>query len=393
MSLYECLSLVCEHRSAVGDEADVPCGSTQHPAPVRCVAFEFRMDENGGVGAGGVVFVTGYPGFIGKRLVQQLVSRGRTVVCLIEERFRDAATAHMAPLPAGSVRLVAGDITDSALGLDPKTRNSLRKSVTDVYHLAAIYNLSVPAEVGERINVGGTAHVLDFCASLSKLHCLSYVSTCYVSGDRTGLVFEDELDKGQGFKNHYEETKFRAEVLVRERLGEVPAVILRPAIVVGDSRTGETDKFDGPYVTFAAIRKGLMLLTPGSGEVPLNLVPVDFVIDCMVTIPEIEGTIGKTFQLADPDPLTVIEVVRLACDRFGVRRPMASYPLWMLEAALSLRSVRELVGVPQQTVAYFNHAVVYDSKNTQDALRGTSIRCPLLKSYLNNILRFYLNLK
>lgn len=355
------------------------------------VAFEIDMNENCGVRSSGKVFLTGYPGFIGKRLVERLVGSGRKVVCLIQERFRDAASEHAATLRSGSVELLTGDITQDDLGLSAKETAALRRSATDVYHLAAIYDLSIPAEVGERINVGGTKHVLDFCAALPRLHCLSYVSTCYVSGDRRGIIFEDELDKGQRFKNHYEETKFRAEVIVRERSSQIPTIIFRPSIVVGDSRTGETDKFDGPYVTFAAIRKGLMVMTPGSGEVPLNLVPIDFVVECMSTIPGREGATGKTYHLADHDPLTVIEVVRLVCDRFGVSRPIGRYPRAFLDVALSIRAIRDLVEIPLETVAYFNHPVVYDTTNTLWALGSTSLRCPPLKSYLNSLLRFYIN--
>lgn len=339
------------------------------------------------------VFLTGYPGFIGKRLVEKLVERGKKVVCLIEERFREPASNHASQLPSGAVTVVSGDITQDDLGLDARTLRPLRRDVTEVYHLAAIYNLAVPAEVGERVNVGGTLNVLNFCASLTQLKSLNYVSTCYVSGDRRGVIFEEELEKGQKFKNYYEETKYRAEVLVRERMDEVPAVIMRPSIVVGDSTTGETDKFDGPYVTFDAIRKGLMFMTPGTGEVPLNLVPVDFVVDCMATIPGVDGAAGRTYHLADPDPPTVIEVVKWACDRFGVHRPIGWYPVTLLEWALAVKPVRDLVGIPQETVAYFNHPVVYDCANTLDILKDTGLRCPPLKSYLNQLLRFYTSLK
>ncbi|MEW6363044.1 MAG: SDR family oxidoreductase [Acidobacteriota bacterium] len=343
--------------------------------------------------ATGITFITGYPGFIGKRLVEKLVGQGRRVSCLIEERFREAATKHARALPSGAVKLVAGDITQEGLAIEPKARASLQRTITDVYHLAAIYDLTVAHDVGERVNVQGTQNVLDFCASLKKLRRLNYVSTCYVSGDRRGMVFEEELDKGQGFKNHYEETKFRAEKLVRERASEIPASIFRPSIVVGDSVTGETDKFDGPYMTFAAIRQGLMILTPGRGEVPINLVPVDFVVDCLATIPGIDGTEGKTFHLADPDPVTVIEVCRLVSDRMGVPRPLGHYPPRLLKMVLAIKPISDLLGIPQETVVYFNHQVVYDCTNTVRALRATQVSCPPLKSYLNNLLRFYLDIK
>ena len=95
--------------------------------------------------------------------------------------------------------------------------------------------------------------MLDLCPAAERLERLAYVSTAYVAGKRTGVVYEHELVMGQDFKNHYESTKFQAEVWVRELLDPVPTTILRPAIVVGDSRTGETEKFDGPYYILRAI--------------------------------------------------------------------------------------------------------------------------------------------
>ena len=103
------------------------------------------------------------------------------------------------------------------------------------------------------MNVEGTGNVLELCEGCSELERLNYVSTAYVAGERTGVVYEHELALGQGFKNHYESTKFQAEVWVREALDRVPTTIYRPAIVVGDSKTGETQKFDGPYYMLRTI--------------------------------------------------------------------------------------------------------------------------------------------
>ena len=135
----------------------------------------------------------------------------------------------------------------------PPTTTGLRADARRVFHLAAIYDLAVPLEIAQRVNVDGTGNVLDFCARAEGLERLAYVSPAYVAGMRTGVVYEHELVMGQAFKNHYESTKFQAEVWVRELLDRVPTTILRPAIVVGDSRTGETEKFDGPYYILRAL--------------------------------------------------------------------------------------------------------------------------------------------
>ena len=99
-----------------------------------------------------------------------------------------------------------------------------------------------------RINVDGTRNVLDFAQEARNLRRLHYVSTCYVSGRTAGVFTEHDLEKGQSFNNYYEETKYLAEVEVQQRMrAGLPTTIYRPAIVVGDSRTGATQKYDGPY--------------------------------------------------------------------------------------------------------------------------------------------------
>ena len=126
--------------------------------------------------------------------------------------------------------------------------------------------------------------MLAFCRAAERLERLNYVSTAYVAGDRTGVVYEHELDLGQGFKNHYESTKFQAEVWVRSAVDRIPTTIFRPAIVVGDSRTGETQKFDGPYYALrfiaATAARGMPVANIGRGATPFNVVPVDFIVDC-----------------------------------------------------------------------------------------------------------------
>ena len=144
------------------------------------------------------------------------------------------------------MELAVGDITKPDLGLDSVSR--LKEQTSEVFHLAAVYDLSVPRDVGMRVNVTGTRNVLDFAESARRLRRLHYVSTCYVSGRYAGIFSEADLEKGQSFNNYYEETKYLAEVEVQGRMrGGLSATVYRPAVVVGDSRTGATQKYDGPY--------------------------------------------------------------------------------------------------------------------------------------------------
>src|SRR3954469_2006026 len=222
--------------------------------------------------------VTGFPGFIGRRLVRRLVNDGARVVALVEARMA-AKAREIAP---DGVEVVEGDITERHLGLDDATWERLTGEVTHVFHLAAVYDLAVPAEIAQSVNVEGTGNVLELCLAARALERLAYVSTAYVAGTRTGTVYEHELVMGQDFKNHYESTKFQAEVWVRELMDRVPTTILRPAIVVGDSQTGETEKFDGPYYLLRTMQRmakaGRPVAQFGASAATFNVVPVDFVV-------------------------------------------------------------------------------------------------------------------
>src|SRR5438105_1909393 len=268
--------------------------------------------------------VTGFPGFIGRRLVRRLAADGQRVVALVERRMEDKAR-EIAPTCGAGIEVVGGDIAERHLGLDDATWKRLTAEVTRVYHLAAIYDLAVPAEIAQRVNVAGTGNVLEFCLAAERLERLAYVSTAYVAGTRTGVVYEHELVMGQAFKNHYESTKFQAEVWVRELMDRIPTTILRPAIVVGDSRSGETEKFDGPYYILRTIAAAQRLRRPvmqfGRAAATFNVVPVDYVVDAIAAVAHLPEALGETLHLVDADPLSTRELVTLLSQEYAQRDP------------------------------------------------------------------------
>jgi nucleoside-diphosphate-sugar epimerase len=287
-----------------------------------------------------------------------------------------------------------GDITDRRLGLDGPDYARVCRDARRVFHLAAVYDLSVPLEVAQRVNVDGTGNVLDLCRAAARLERLVHVSTAYVAGRRTGVVYEHELVMGQDFKNHYESTKFQAEAWVRETLGDVPTTILRPAIVVGDSRTGETEKFDGPYYILRAIsrarRLGRAIPQFGRSRAAFNVVPVDYVIEACVAAARDPATVGETLHLVDPDPLSAAELVELLSRAYAQRPPRGRVPARMVERSLRLRPVREAFdGIPAESIAYLNHPVTYDARRTVDLLRPHGLVPPRFPDYADAVVRFF----
>jgi len=345
-----------------------------------------------------LILVTGFPGFIAERLLPRLLelSPDPSFVCLVQEKFADLARRRILAIEdrhryaRGRITLVAGDITLDRLGLDPTAARRLQDQLAGAWHLAAVYDLAVSPEAGQRVNVGGTRRVIEFVADARRLLRLDYVSTAYVSGTATGVFKEADLDVGQSFKNHYEETKFLAERAVVD--SKVPATIYRPAIVVGDSRTGETAKFDGPYFTLAAMNRmpspGLFFRI-GTGRNPANIVPLDFVVEAMARLSTGGGDPGRTYHLTDPAPLSTLEVARLLARALGKRFAFVPVPLSLARTALSPSPLRRFFGMPLETLDYFDHPCTYDATQATADLSLLGVSCPRFPEYVDRLVAFY----
>ena len=346
------------------------------------------------------LFFTGFPGFLGSELVPRVLGRSAddVALCLVQPKFAALARQRIQeieardPRLAGRVRLVEGDITRAGLGLTDAA--AIARDVSEVYHLAAVYDLSVPRSVGMKVNVDGTRHVLDFAETCSGLRRFQYVSTCYVSGRYAGIFRESDLVKGQKFNNYYEETKFLAEVEVQERMKNgLPATVYRPSVVVGDSHTGATQKYDGPYVAIRwLLRQPGVAIMPVVGDTTrtrLILVPRDFVIDALAYLSGLPAAVGKVYQLADPHPLTVDEIltaIAKATGRVVVRVPL---PLGLAKAAINwVPGVYRLMQIPSSSIDYFVHPTFYDTTNVLTDLAGSGLEVPPLRSYIPTLVAF-----
>lgn len=346
----------------------------------------------------GATLFTGFPGFLGSALLPRVLARSDdTAICLVQSRYRGTAEARLAelttkyPLLEGRVRLVEGDIASDAGLIDASDH---AEGLTAVYHLAAIYDLSTPRAPAMRVNVDGTRRILDLASRSSRLQRFHYVSTCYVSGAYSGTFTEDDLRVDTTFNNFYEETKFLAEVEVQERMkGGMPVTIYRPTIVVGDSKTGETQKYDGPYYVLRwLLRQPRIAVLPVVGnprDYRVNVVPRDFVIDAITHISGLTESAGRVYQLADPAPLTVEEIIDLAAvatERRVLRLPLSKRTA---KAAIDrVPGIYRLMQIPSSAIDYFVHPTAYDSSHTRAALQGTDIQVPAFASYVDRLVEF-----
>jgi len=341
----------------------------------------------------GTILVTGYPGFIGRRLVQSLLEeerRGRLVL-LVQPHAAAAARKELESLGARDAEVWEGDVVRMHLGLSGSEFRSLVRDATEVWHLAALSHLDAEQGAIRKVNVEGTRNVLELARAARRLRRLNHFSTAFVSGDRQGVILEEELEVGQRFRNAYEESKARAEVLVRRAMGDVPATVFRPSIVVGDSRTGEIDRFEGPYylaILLVTSPLSVPLPLPGDGVAPLNVVPVDYVVAAALAIGRNPEAVGKTVHVVDPAPFSARSVYEMIAARANKRLPAVSLPHRMVEAVLSLPLLERFSRQQRAAIESVNQLAFYNPMNLLRLLDGTGVRCPPITSYLDRLIAF-----
>ncbi|HTR73146.1 MAG TPA: SDR family oxidoreductase, partial [Solirubrobacteraceae bacterium] len=305
-------------------------------------------------------FVTGATGFIGRRLVEELLDKrqGKVYVLVRPDsagKLEDLVERWKAVAGQGAGKRVVpvfGDLRRPLLGVERERVQELRGKIADFIHLAAIYDMTAPAEQNTAVNVGGTTHAIELARALDaeRLH---HVSSIAVAGTYRGVFEESMFDEGQRLPSPYHRTKFESERIVREQ-SYLPWRIYRPAIVVGDSRTGEMDKIDGPYYFFRAIQRARQLLPEWAPLVGVdlgatNVVPVDWVASALEHIAHEPGLDGKAFHLVDPRGQRVQDLINELAHAAHAPRVAFSIdkrltdpiPKWPLQLALALPPWRQ----------------------------------------------------
>lgn len=341
---------------------------------------------------------TGFPGFIASQLIRKSISQdkeiGVTAIILASERDKAEKEAKRIQQESGCrpIRLMEGDITKPGLGLEPPDISYLQNQTVIFWHLAAIYDLAVPRDLAWKVNVEGTDSVNKFVAGLPNLERYVYFSTAYVAGKREGVLREDELVRPAEFKNYYEETKFEAEVLVEVMKESLPVTIIRPGIVRGHSKTGETIKFDGPYFFLNMInRMKRMPIIPyiGKSSSYINVVPIDYILEASIQLSTLKEAEGQTVHLTDPNPHPVEEVYRSMVFHLAGKVPKGRLPKKLAAVGLELKGVRKLLGVEMETLDYMDWPASFDTANAERLLAGSGIKCADFIETMPKMVAFY----
>lgn len=343
-----------------------------------------------------VIFLTGYPAFPARRMMYKLLREGPKIkiYLLLQDKFKDALSKELAHFPLEQVyqlHPLFGDIVAMDLGLSGSEYTTLCQEVTHFYHMAAISHVGSSRDSTYKVNVKGTKNIIELAVSMEKLERFCHFSSAYVSGKREGVVMEADLERKFGFRNHNEETRFLAEVEIRQAMSEFPITVFRPSIIVGDSQTGEIDRFAGPYYMMVAIVNSSMDIPvpiPHRGYAPLNLVPVDYVLDAAHHIADDPRSIGKTFHLVDPNPLSARSVYELVAKIAGHPSPTSLPGGALTEKLLKIPGLEKVFRSYRQALEQVNHVVIYNAINTQQLLEGTRITCPPFTSYADKLVAY-----
>jgi NAD(P)-dependent dehydrogenase (short-subunit alcohol dehydrogenase family) len=350
-------------------------------------------------------FVTGATGFIGRHLVEELL-RGREgdVHVLVREGSRDKLDALLERWPdAERVKPVTGDLQQPRLGIGDDWIEQHRGRIDHVFHLAAIYDMTAPEDVNERLNVAGTREAVALANAL-EAGTLHHASSVAVTGDFKGLFREDMFAEGQKLPSPYHRTKFESERIVRDQ-STVPWRAYRPAIVIGHSQTGEMDKIDGPYYFFKLIQKAraalpqwFPLVGPELGWT--NIVPVDFVARAMDHIAHQPGLDRQAFHLTAPKSQRSGEVLNIFANAAHAphlamridKRLTDALPKGVVSLMMNLPALKNVrrtiladLGLPEEVLAHVGFSARFDTRDTERALAGSGIAVPPLHTYADRI--------
>jgi long-chain acyl-CoA synthetase len=344
----------------------------------------------------GAVLITGATGFVGAEVLARFLEQDdRRVYALVRASDDDAAAERLRELgfaDGDTLRVVAGDIERPGLGLDAPVTDELAEEVTTVVHCAASVSFQLGLEESRQVNVAGTRRVVELaeqCACRGEgLERLTYVSTAYVAGARSGDFREDQLEVGQRFRNPYERSKFEAELSTRERADGLPLQVLRPSIVVGDRRTGWTNSFNVIYAPLKAFARGAMPAIPARRRSPVDIVPVDYVADAAHELAS-NGPEGTYHLVSGPDATTVGRLIELS-SRYLDRRPPAVLPPGLYRRLAHPLLARRYEGVRRSEAyfPYFSMRVRFDDRRARERLEPAGIRVTPVEEYFHRLLVF-----
>ena len=362
------------------------------------------------------IFITGATGNVGAKLVAQILQNDLNahLVLLIrsqstvegEQRVMEAVQMVSPEIDYSQARrrieVVCGDVSMDKLGFSDWEYSKFAEEVTHIIHSAATTQFNLPLECAHQVNVVGTKNVMEFAKMAQhagNLNKVAHISTAYVCGNLEGTIYENNTAKGDGFSNSYEHTKWVAEQLVRDMMGQLPVMIFRPSIVVGDSRTGRTIKFNVLYTPLYYMWRGYVKALPCAPDAPVDVVSADFVAESITHIfLTSEQAVGKTFHIVagSGKAASIEEIAEHAINYFNSKGTGAHFePVRFIPPMMQTTSPMNQAGEMKRALSlvkmfepYMYQKRTFDCSNTMEALNGSLITLLKLTDYLDVILDY-----
>jgi len=359
------------------------------------------------------IFLTGATGLVGGHLLARMLHQDKTarIVALVRsdsenharQRLENAVKRlglELSDEDFERIQLVVGDITEDKLGISTEEYDELARQVTHVIHSAASVEFTLSLEEVRKVNTEGTKTIMAFAKranAMGSLCKVAYISTAYVSGMQTGRILEDSDHEPTEFSNTYERAKYEADSYVRSLMAELPIMVFRPSIIVGDSQNGRTSRFNVLYPMTRLLCKGDLRFIPGSADTKLDVVPVDFVADAIHHIFFRTDGVGKVYNLTSgADAPTLREVTEEALSQFRIFAGVASSSRPRFIRPTLYRMSKNFLDTRQRRLCqsmeifepYLMVQRTFDNSNTRQALEGSGIVIPRFAEYGKIILRY-----
>jgi thioester reductase-like protein len=336
--------------------------------------------------------LTGFPSNeLARRLLPRLLESNRAarVIVLVPERFVDHASEWLSALPNGQrerTSVLVGDVASMDLGLSGREYLELAERVHTIHHCAAVTYSGAPFEMAEKVNVGGTFEVIEFARQVKGLTRLVHWSTIMATGDESGLVREDSLIAPRS--NPLAQTRFRAERLIGKARAQLPITVLRPAMLVGDSRTGRLARIEGAHLLISALLnapRDLPIMRPAQGHALLQVVPIDYAVEAGLAISQSDDSAGRCYQIIDRNAVSLDTAMSAIAEIVGKPPPRGALPPLFTSAVLRIPGVDRFAHAQRALLDELGRDVSYDDRNAQPVLSRSGLSCPGLTSYLGKL--------
>ncbi len=345
-----------------------------------------------------IAFLTGLPHFFAYKLLNKILEDDFFIKIFVlikkehTKKLQNYINKKLSASQGSRIVILEGDVIAVDLGLSGEEYSIVTKETTHIYHMASRYFYGMDETIAHKVNVIGTRHTIELAVNTKKLVRFNFYSTAFVSGNKEGVIMEDELTLPKKFNNHYEKTKYEAEKLVRSFINKIPTTIYRPSIIVGDSINGKIDKFKGPYYLIKLFMySNLILPMPKNGKTPINIVPIDFVINSLYYLSLNPKAKGKTFHLVDPNPITVrqiADILSTKVDKNKKYHTIGTTSSLILGIIFKIPILDKLLINQKTAFEFLYQNKTYSTINTLELLDGTGIKCPPFNTYVDSLLKY-----